>query len=324
MSENITVDAAKVRAHTAIRFGALKALGLLLLTTAGLACFTIAIWPYNTGTIVDRDFGSRLLVGTLSLVTFAILGFQFVQFFPKFFRRNISGYTLWVYRDADGSFGTHLVRAWIRPNFGMAHVVMGLPLGGWFNRGKVRGVSALLTTNDMVLVCWRVKLVAINGPGEVTVRLIDKNGDGVTLAADLALRILDDFCVKPFKSASRQPIKTTWAELTPYLAAAYADHDAAVAKAKELEKEVGKLSGDRDQLRVTLLYCVREIRATSRFSRSREARGIRKLLIEEILKLLPGGDDRRPELESDLKEIDAALEREQRAKARREGSSVGA
>ena len=279
------MDLQEVEKYRAIPRGGLKLLvfPVLLLLWVGAIWVVVLFVPGDLW--VNEDAVNAIIFLTVALfmsVFFPLFCSHPIKWLRDYWRRNVRGCSIAVFKDdagncqMEGPYTREIIRT------GMWPISLILPLGGWFNRAYILcaknyvgkpGVNA-----DEHLSKWRVELVALHVHTEaVTVRLVDRLGDRVTVSAKDALEILERF------SARLEGCTNTWDAVVSYILIAERVRTAERDEAQhQLKDAIAQIVGAVDHLD-----------ATKRFIKSKQAQAIRRGLVCELNRLLPPDDPRR-------------------------------
>lgn len=325
MSEHLEVSALKVRMCRPIPFGLLKVVAALCL------CVLVGYLAMHLQIFAKPQHAGMSGVGVMFVLA---LGWALVarKSLGSIGDRNLNGYSLWVWLDDKFAKHWELVLGYglgERTPEGMdlirTRVALRLGLKGGSDDVFIKEHGKLVRSKY-----WRVELVWMNDSnGIVIVRLRDRVGGCVELFADDVLRLLDDHVVWPRELQDIPPeqwtrpqktFQTTVSGLMNWFLISDGVNTDAVAKAKELEKEVGELRMAKNELLETIITAIEKIKQSSRWRRSMEARTIRKQLLDMARGHLPPFDARFIGLCADFQKICDDENREATAAKARSGA----
>ncbi len=192
------------------------------------------------------------------------------KLFRDYWWRNVKGYILWCWEDENG-VRYDIVKPW---DF---RLVLALPLGGWFKRGRVWLREGRNFLEDPV---WKVEAV---WKDFFHVRLTDRHGDCVHLLAEQALKYLYYAHTCSLATSVDGCGVGGWMTLLGLRERGLDDANRERDEAqRNLKEALAQIVGTIDHLD-----------ATKRFIRSKQAQEIRRGLVCELDRLLPPDDPRR-------------------------------
>jgi len=308
------IEESQVPNYAPIPWGGLKFLALLFFTTV-LILFEIDFYYSLAHTDLIQWLCSSIAIPLFVyfFIVWQILGHPH-NFLPQYFKRNVCGYELVIFRNqnlSDSCFliGQHPLGG--RPTLGSAfarpyiiRINLGGWLGRWFCRSNISSGKLLARANtpdypvDLSFRYWpsNKSFITVNNISSITadwlVEMRDGEGNRIVCDWRKPFAIMEKiFRLSNFDCQSK---KLLFDVLTDYFKRSASCH-AAERRIKELETilaDIEKESADKDQKITTLngrlinllMDCIIGINETKRFIKSSEARKLKTTLLERWVK----------------------------------------
>lgn len=238
-------------------------------------------WLWIEGIFWIKQNSENSAVGILFVIVTFVGCFIFVRHpLGEYWRRNVRGYVAAFWLEEEKL----LAKVFLRGDpalYGYGEFqgsVIALPLGGWFAETKLLYLLSYQSRpyeliGQSRLAYWRVELVGWVAGGShtlTTVRLVDRNGDGVTLFVQGALAVFNEYVVKDM--LCRPP--NSWSGIMNHL----------VASEHLLREELVSRTVQRDSLLAVIKLAISCLQESKRFVHSKEGERLRHLLTEKLMR----------------------------------------